>query len=56
MMIPDYLFRTDELIITLTDRIRLFVHDKNHKYRVTETYYYDVTVVLTFLDLLAIIP
>ena len=44
-MIPDYLFRTDELIITLTDRIRLFVHDKSNKYRVTETYYYDVTVV-----------
>ena len=45
MIIPDYLFRTDELIIKLTDRIRLFVHDKSHKYRVTETSYYDVTVV-----------
>ena len=30
-----------ELIITLTDRIGLFVHDKSHKYRVTETNYYD---------------
>ena len=45
MIIPDYLFRTDDLIITLTDRIRLFVHDKSHEYRVTETSYYDVTLV-----------
>ena len=43
-----------ELIFTLTDRIRLFVHDKSHRYRVTETDYYDVTVVWTFQDILAI--
>ena len=29
----------------LTDRIGLFVNDKSLKYHVTETNYYDVTVV-----------
>ena len=42
--LPDYMLLS-ELIITLTDRIGLFVHDKSHEYRVTETSYYDVTLV-----------
>ena len=37
--LPDYMLLS-ELIITLTDRIGLFVHDKSHEYRVTETNYY----------------
>ena len=44
VMLPDYMLLS-ELIITLTDRIGLFVQDKSHEYRVTETNYYDVTLV-----------
>ena len=50
VMLLDYMLWTDlivlsERIITVTNIIGLFVHGKSHEYRVTETNYYDVTLV-----------